>query len=184
MLGLAVSHCSAAVEGLPDANPACCFALCRYYQSLDKGHQENIQEHLVTFLAEAQCHEKTRSIWVGWMHKVSRRSSSLAAAGPFLPDQSCIWSHFVCVLPSPSCTGKKILGVGYLYFISCSIFRPFQAAKLGHCSRILTSLGLCRCMSGSRVMFKNSWLLSLYCLQVDPKLGKDVEQKLQEMLSK
>ena len=45
---------------------------CRYYKSLTRSHQETFQGHLVTFLAEPQAHEKTRAIWVDWMHKVCK----------------------------------------------------------------------------------------------------------------
>ncbi|KAK9798125.1 hypothetical protein WJX73_002661 [Symbiochloris irregularis] len=42
----------------------------KYYQQMERREQEVFQGHLVGFLAMPKCHEKTREIWVGWMHKV------------------------------------------------------------------------------------------------------------------
>ena len=56
--------------GIALPHSSCHLSCHRYYQSLDRGHQERFQGHLVTFLSEPQTHEKTRSIWVDWMHKV------------------------------------------------------------------------------------------------------------------
>lgn len=48
------------------------FKQCRafYHGTFDDKAKERFQEHLVTFLAEPQCKQEIRDVWIGWMHKV------------------------------------------------------------------------------------------------------------------
>lgn len=143
----------------------------KYYKHMERREQEVFQGHLVTFLSEPQCHEKTRAIWVDWMHKVGCTSDDTCACcasvrllGYLTLHHGCAACKYIQRAPDDALTllamafacmcaflGNIIVGLAISFSLLAAAGHCMcGSASLGLLLRRLTSSWAMRCSSSCR----------------------------------